>query len=101
MINNIILVGKLISKPLLVNDNKDKKQKWYQLQMHIKKPFQDQLIEEHEDIVAIKIWDKQLHHLKNILIENVIVGIKGHITNKNNLTCNLEIIAENIVLLSN
>lgn len=102
MINNVILVGKLMNEPEMVPTRDQIPSKWTKFVLAVERPFKNRQNQFEIDFVAIKTWVANTDELKTLLKKNAIIGIKGRIqtfANKTNDFYHTEIIADKITYL--
>lgn len=102
MINNVILVGRLVSEPEIVSTKDHLPTKWAKLILSIERPFKNHQNEYEVDSITIKTWFTNCQELKNLLKAGSILGIKGRIQtfcNKANDFYFTEIIADKLTYI--
>lgn len=102
MINNVILVVKLMNEPEMVPTRDQIPSKWTKFVLAVERPFKNRQNQFEIDFVAIKTWVANTDELKTLLKKNAIIEIKGRIqtfANKANDFYYTEIIADKITYL--
>jgi len=102
MINNVVLVGKLMTVPEIIPTREQIPTKWSKFVLAIERPFKNRQNEYEIDFITIKTWVANTDELKSLLKKNALVGIKGRIqtfANKANDFYYTEIIADRITYL--
>lgn len=103
MMNNLILVGKIISPPeKIVPRDSSKNAVMVRFMISVTRPFKNANGEYVNDYINVKTWTTLVADLLPTLVENRIVTIKGRIQSfqyKENDTHYIEIIADQIVSL--
>ena len=90
MLNQIIIVGKLVDIPEIKEDN-------IYITISVQRSYKNTDGEYKNDIIPIKVWKGIEQQVLDNITKNDVVGIKGRIENNNN---QIEIVAEKITFLS-
>lgn len=102
MINTVNIVGKLYSQPENVVTKDNCQTKWVKFIVLVERPFKNHKNEYENDFITIKTWSINTEKIKNKLIIDNIICIKGRIQSFGSTNINghpIELIAEKIIAL--
>ena len=102
MINNVILVGRLLTNPEPVPTREQIPTKWSKFILAVERPFKNRQNEYEIDYITIKTWVSNCEQYKNLLVSDTIIGVKGRIqtfSNKTNDFYYTEVIADRIIYI--
>lgn len=76
MINNVILVGKLINEPEMIPTRDQIPSKWTKFVLAVERPFKNRQNQFEIDFVAIKTWVANTDELKTLLKKMLLSVLK-------------------------
>lgn len=87
MINNVVLVRKLMHEAEIIPTREQIPTKWTKFIMAVERRFKNRKNQFQIDFITIKTWIVNTEELKTLLKKNAIIGIEGRIqtfANKSN-----------------
>ena len=105
MLNQIVLVGRLVREPQLQKSDKNKQ--YMQITLAIPRSFKNMNGEYDTDFIDCLLWDSVAKSTSEYCHKGDIVGVKGRIQTSNyedekgNKVYTTEVIAEKVTFLSN
>ena len=98
MLNQIVLVGRLYSEPIL---EKDEEKDILRIVIAVPRPYKNKIGEYETDYVECIVWNSMIEHIKDYCHVGDVLGIKGRIeADKIDGEIKNNIIAEKITFLS-
>ena len=80
MLNQSVLVGRLTSKPELVEEDGKKK---VSISISVPRPYKNEDGEYEADIIPIELWQGIAEKTTEYCVKGDLIGIKGHLKNEN------------------
>lgn len=100
MLNNLVLVGRIVSLPEMINNQAgEKSSKMMRLMISVTRPFKNRMGNYDEDYLIIKVWNNLISDIVAFLAIDTMVVIKGRVQSfqyKDSDNHFLEIIADRI-----
>jgi single-strand DNA-binding protein len=94
MLNQIVLVGRMVEEVKIIEENE---KKYGYMDLKIQRSYKNNEGIFEEDIIPVKLWGQVAENTCEYCKKGSIVGIKGRIENNNN---ELIIIADKVTFLS-
>lgn len=103
MINNVILVGRILNEPEIVETKEQILTKWCKFIIAIERPFKNKQNEYEIDYITVKTWSTNCEEISSLLKINNIIAVKGRIqtfANKTNDFYYTEVIGDKLTFIS-